>query len=159
MDMPSCLLCLELIALPGPGEFLMGYAGVLVFQDKLNWALSMLAAGLGSCAGVSISYWIGYRLGPAIYKYGERIHFGKDRMKKTSRWLAHYGNKLFLIVTLYQVCAMSPAMLQALLISDLDSMPSMRIVVHFFGPAHSFHLESYSDRTGNSFMPQSKSMY
>ncbi|MDQ1851309.1 VTT domain-containing protein [Bacillus stercoris] len=91
------VLMLELIALPGPGEFLMGYAGVLVFQDKLNWVLSMLAAGLGSCAGVSISYWIGYRLGPAIYKYGERIHFGKDRMKKTSRWLAHYGNKLFLI--------------------------------------------------------------
>lgn len=44
----------------------MGYAGVLVFQEKLNWVLSMLAVGLGSCAGMSMSYWIGYRLGPAI---------------------------------------------------------------------------------------------
>lgn len=43
----------------------MGYAGVLVFQEKLNWVLSMLAAGLGSCAGVSMSYRIRYRLGPA----------------------------------------------------------------------------------------------
>ncbi|TDY52697.1 hypothetical protein BJ795_3889 [Bacillus subtilis] len=55
------VLMLELLALLGPGEF----AGVLVFQEKLNWVLSMLAAGLGSCAGVSMSYWIGYRLGPA----------------------------------------------------------------------------------------------
>lgn len=59
------VLMLELLTLLGPGEFLMGYAGVLVFQEKLNWVLSMLAAGLGSCAGVSMSYWIGYRLGPA----------------------------------------------------------------------------------------------
>lgn len=91
-------LMLELIAVPGPGEFLMGYAGVLVFQGKLNWMLSILAAGLGSCAGVSISYWIGYTLGPAtVQKYGERIHFGKDRLEKTSRWFKHYGNKLLLI--------------------------------------------------------------
>lgn len=55
------VLMLEFLSLLGPGEF----AGVLVFQEKLNWVLSMLAAGLGSCAGVSMSYWIGYRLGPA----------------------------------------------------------------------------------------------
>ena len=54
------VLMLELLTLLGPGEF----AGVLVFQEKLNWVLSMLAAGLGSCVGV-MSYWIGYRLGPA----------------------------------------------------------------------------------------------
>ncbi|CAI6283764.1 hypothetical protein NRS6120_12975 [Bacillus subtilis] len=29
----------------------MGYAGVLVFQEKLNWVLSMLAAGLGRLCG------------------------------------------------------------------------------------------------------------
>ncbi len=55
------VLMLELLTLLGAGEF----AGVLVFQEKLNWVLSMLAAGLGSCAGVSMSYWIEYRLGPA----------------------------------------------------------------------------------------------
>lgn len=55
------VLMLEFLSLLGPGEF----AGVLVFQEKLNWVLSMLAVGLGSCVGVSMSYWIGYRLGPA----------------------------------------------------------------------------------------------
>ncbi|MGG1337914.1 hypothetical protein ABE196_15870 [Bacillus subtilis] len=39
------VLMLELLALLGPGEFLMGYVCVLVFQEKLNWVLSMLAAG------------------------------------------------------------------------------------------------------------------
>lgn len=55
------VLMLEFLSLLGPGEF----AGVLVFQEKLNWVLSMLATGLGSCVGVSMLYWIGYRLGPA----------------------------------------------------------------------------------------------
>ena len=35
-------LMLELIALPIPGEFLMGYAGVLVFQGKFSWILSII---------------------------------------------------------------------------------------------------------------------
>lgn len=54
------VLMLELLALLGPGEF----AGVLVFQEKLNWVLSMLAAGLGSCGSEHVVL-IGYRLGPA----------------------------------------------------------------------------------------------
>lgn len=81
------VLMLELLTLLGPGEFLMGYAGVLVFQEKLNWVLSMLAAGLGSCAGVSMSYWIGYRLGPAAISesfYVERCS------------VSHYCSNLFL---------------------------------------------------------------
>ncbi|ASB93881.1 Uncharacterised protein [Bacillus subtilis] len=77
------VLMLELLALLGPGEF----AGVLVFQEKLNWVLSMLAAGLGSCAGVSMSYWIGYRLGPAAISES----FCVERCS-----VSHYCSNLFL---------------------------------------------------------------
>ncbi|MGX9134125.1 VTT domain-containing protein [Rummeliibacillus sp. JY-2-4R] len=91
-------LMLELIALPMPGEFLMGYAGVLVYQGKLNWILSMLIAGLGSSAGMTLSYWIGYKLGsPFFHKYGHRIHMGPDRIEKLSNWFGRFGNKLILI--------------------------------------------------------------
>lgn len=55
-------LMLELIALPLPGEFLMGYSGVLVFQGKLNWFLSVAAAGAGSCTGMTAYYWVGNKL-------------------------------------------------------------------------------------------------
>lgn len=61
-------LLLELIALPLPGEFLMGYSGFLIYQHKLNWFLSIGAAFIGTCIGMTISYWIGYKLGPRFFK-------------------------------------------------------------------------------------------
>lgn len=60
-------LMLELIALPIPGEFLMGYTGVLVFQGKLSWIPGIVIAGIGSCTGMTISYWIGYKLGAPFF--------------------------------------------------------------------------------------------
>jgi membrane protein DedA with SNARE-associated domain len=69
-------LMLELIALPLPGEFIMTYAGLIVYQGKLDWFLSIVVAGTGACVGMTISYWIGYRLGtPFFEKYGSKVHF------------------------------------------------------------------------------------
>ncbi|MBS4189490.1 VTT domain-containing protein [Bacillus sp. FJAT-49705] len=91
-------LMLELIALPIPGEFLMGYAGVLVYQGKLSWLLSSVVAGLGSCTGMTISYLVGYKLGaPFFHKHGHRIHMGPDRLEKMSNWFEKYGNKLIVV--------------------------------------------------------------
>jgi membrane protein DedA with SNARE-associated domain/membrane-associated phospholipid phosphatase len=89
---------LELIALPLPGEFIMTYAGLIVFQGKLDWFLSIVAAGTGACIGMTISYWIGYRLGtPFFEKYGSKVHFGPDKLESVSRWFLIYGNKMLLI--------------------------------------------------------------
>ncbi|RDW17677.1 VTT domain-containing protein [Oceanobacillus chungangensis] len=91
-------LLLELIALPLPGEILMSYTGFLVFQGRLNWILSILIAGFGSCIGMTISYWIGYKVGqPFFEKYGSRFHMGPERIEKFSHWFSKYGNKLLLI--------------------------------------------------------------
>jgi membrane protein DedA with SNARE-associated domain len=66
-------LLLEFLALPLPGEVLMTYVGLMVFQGDMNWTLSILTAGIGSTIGMTLSYWIGYRLGmPFINKYGSR---------------------------------------------------------------------------------------
>ncbi|TDF97286.1 phosphatase PAP2 family protein [Paenibacillus piri] len=91
-------LMLELLALPLPGEVLMTYTGLLVFQQKLNWALSILTAGTGASIGMTVSYGIGYKLGiPFFEKYGSRIHLGPDRLAATSRWFERYGNKVIII--------------------------------------------------------------
>ncbi|MEH6974208.1 bifunctional DedA family/phosphatase PAP2 family protein [Bacillus sp. JJ675] len=90
-------LMAELLGLPLPGDFLLGYAGVLVYEDKLNWILSILLSGAGGCLGMTLSYWTGYKLGtPFLHKYGRRIHFGPEQLEKTSRWFETYGNKLLL---------------------------------------------------------------
>ncbi|MFC5700271.1 VTT domain-containing protein [Cohnella faecalis] len=91
-------LMLEVLALPLPGEFLMSYAGLLVFEGKLNWFASMLAAGAGSSLGVTAAYWIGYAAGrPFFEKVGSRIHLGPDKLDKASVWFDKYGNKVLLI--------------------------------------------------------------
>lgn len=91
-------LLLEMLALPLPGEVLMSYAGLLVFQGKLNWILSIITAGAGASVGMTISYWIGFRLGtPFFEKYGTRVHLGPDKLDKVSHWFQKYGNKVLII--------------------------------------------------------------
>ncbi|MGD8189537.1 VTT domain-containing protein [Brevibacillus ginsengisoli] len=89
---------LELIFLPVSAEFVMGYGGFLVFQGKLNWMLSILMAAAGSSIGMTLAYWIGFKLGtPFFEKYGSRIHMGPERLQKTSQWFQRYGNKVIVI--------------------------------------------------------------
>ncbi|MEX2462377.1 MAG: VTT domain-containing protein [Paenibacillaceae bacterium] len=91
-------LMFETLALPLPGEAIMTYAGLLVFQGDMNWVLSILMAGVGSSLGMTFAYGIGYKLGsPFIEKHGARFHFGPDKFKKTSQWFERYGNKVLII--------------------------------------------------------------
>ncbi|BBH20381.1 hypothetical protein Back11_17260 [Paenibacillus baekrokdamisoli] len=92
-------LLLEMLALPLPGEMMMSYTGLFVYEGKLNWLLSILSASAGVTAGVTLSYWIGYRLGkPFISKYGHRIHLGEEQLARTTIWFEKYGDKLLFIV-------------------------------------------------------------
>jgi membrane protein DedA with SNARE-associated domain len=91
-------LMLEVLALPLPGEFMMSYAGLMVYQGKLSWPLAIMAAAGGSMLGMTAAYWIGYALGvPFFEKVGPRIHLGPDKLKKVSSWFDRYGNKVLLI--------------------------------------------------------------
>lgn len=92
------VLMLELIALPLPGEILMTYCGFLVNQHKLNWLLSILIASSGAIIGITISYFIGSKLGVTFFKrYGRYIYLGPDKLDKASVWFDKYGNGLLLI--------------------------------------------------------------
>ncbi|MGV3466619.1 MAG: VTT domain-containing protein [Heyndrickxia sp.] len=90
-------LMLELIIVPIPNEILMSYVGYLVYQGKLNLFLTILFGGIGGIIGVTISYWIGYKLGvPFFHKYGSKIHMGPDKIEKMSKWHRKYGKRLLL---------------------------------------------------------------
>ncbi|GFP75366.1 VTT domain-containing protein [Clostridium fungisolvens] len=91
-------LTLELIAFPLPGELLMTYCGFLVNQQKLNWFFSIAVASTGTIIGVTISYFIGSRLGVRFFRrYGHYIHLGPKGLEKTSVWFNKYGNRLLII--------------------------------------------------------------
>lgn len=91
-------LMLELIALPLPGQILMTYAGFLVYQGHFYWLLTILIGWLGTCTGMTITYFIGKRLGtPFINKFGPIIHLTPKRIQQTSEWFNRHGNKMLLI--------------------------------------------------------------
>ncbi|MBD3919171.1 DedA family protein [Paenibacillus sp. PR3] len=94
----SLFLLLEMLALPLPGEMMMGCIGLLVYEQQLNWFYSIAAASLGVVIGVTLSYWIGYRLGrPFIIRHGQRFHLTEARMNTMAQWFDKYGDKLLFV--------------------------------------------------------------
>ncbi|MCB2291033.1 DedA family protein [Clostridium sp. CS001] len=91
-------MALKLIAIPFPAELVMTYCGFLVYQSKMNWIISILVATAGVIVGITITYFIGNKVGARFFeKYGSYIHLGPDKMEKTSKWFESSGNKLLIV--------------------------------------------------------------
>lgn len=91
-------LMLELLAFPLPGEALMTYCGYIIYEQKMNWILSILVAFIGTSIGITLSYFIGRALNTSFFeKHGQIIHMDKKRLDKISMWFQKYGNKLLII--------------------------------------------------------------
>ena len=83
---------LELLALPLPGEFILAYVGYLTYENHMNLIASILVVFLGVCTGITISYYLGYKLGkPFFYKYGHYVYLSPKRLDLVSRWFGMYG--------------------------------------------------------------------
>ncbi|MFT8317772.1 MAG: DedA family protein [Sporolactobacillus sp.] len=91
-------LFLEMLAFPLPNELLMSYAGYLVYQGRMNLWLASLFGISGCLLGVTVTYWVGRRLGtPFFYKYGHYVHLYPERLDKFSRTFNSFGKGLLLI--------------------------------------------------------------
>lgn len=91
-------LMVEMIAFPLPGEALMTYCGYVIYEGKMNLAISILIATIGVCIGITLSYFIGKTLGVTFFeKYGHYIHMDKNRLDKISIWFEKYGSKMLII--------------------------------------------------------------
>src|SRR5947207_8997111 len=64
-----------IIGLPIPDEVLLTYVGYNVFQGRMSYLPSILCAFIGTCVGISLSYFLGIKLGlPFLHKFGPKIH-------------------------------------------------------------------------------------
>ncbi|WP_026692325.1 DedA family protein [Peribacillus kribbensis] len=87
-----------IIGLPIPDEVLLTYVGYNVSQDKLSFFLSVLSAFIGAAVGISLSYYIGFKLGlPLIKKHGSKIHISEEKVNRTQRLFQKIGPPLLLI--------------------------------------------------------------
>jgi membrane protein DedA with SNARE-associated domain len=119
---------LELLALPLPGEFILAYVGYLTYQNHMNFVASILVVFLGVCTGITISYYLGYKLGkPFVYKYGHYVYLSPKRLDLVSGWFGTYGY-IVLVVAYF--------------------IPGVRHVTGYFSgitqtPIYKFHIHAY----------------
>ncbi|MBV7504478.1 DedA family protein [Bacillus sp. sid0103] len=86
-----------IVGLPLPDEILLTYIGYNVFQGKLSYIISIVSAFIGATAGISLSYYIGYRFGlPLIEKFGPKIHISEQKMNSTMKLFRKFGPYLLL---------------------------------------------------------------
>jgi len=86
------LLILGIVGLPVPDETLMTYTGFLVYKGTLQFVPALAAAYLGSVAGITISYWLGRKLGlPLVHRYGKYVHFGQAELDRVHNWFHRMG--------------------------------------------------------------------
>ncbi|WP_248924169.1 DedA family protein [Paenibacillus hamazuiensis] len=85
-------LMLGIIGAPVPDEFLMTFSGYLVSKGKMHFVPTVIVSVLGSFAGMSLSYAIGYKFGyPLVEKYGQKVHITKEKLERTQIWFGRFG--------------------------------------------------------------------
>jgi len=91
-------LPLDAIALPiPPGNTTITYTGFLSYTGVLSWFWAMSAAIIGSIIGITVTYWIGYRIGnPLIERYGKWLFLKPAHLEKTKKYYERYGNRILL---------------------------------------------------------------
>lgn len=87
------LMILESCALPVSSEVVLGFAGFLSGEGKINFYLVVLSATLGTLIGSSLLYYIGRKEGrPLIEKYGRFFLINKNDLDKATAWFKKYGS-------------------------------------------------------------------
>ncbi|RFB15321.1 DedA family protein [Bacillus sp. HNG] len=92
------VLAAGIIGLPLPDEILLTYVGYTVYQGKMSYSLSLVSASIGSIIGITISYFLGIKLGiPFLRKFGPKLHLTEKRIQTTSKLFNKFGPYLLFI--------------------------------------------------------------
>jgi membrane protein DedA with SNARE-associated domain len=87
-----CLLALEVIAFPIPGETLMVLAGVLIHRGNLAWLPAFIGASCGTIFGITVSYLLGLKASSFLTgTFGRKIGLTEAKLKKAHDWYTHFG--------------------------------------------------------------------
>ncbi|HHY73596.1 MAG TPA: DedA family protein [Bacillus bacterium] len=87
-----------IIGLPIPDEVLLTYVGYNVSQGRMSYLPSILFAFIGACVGISLSYFLGMKLGMTfLRKFGPKIHITESKIAKTKKLFSKFGPYLLVI--------------------------------------------------------------
>jgi len=92
------LLMLGIVGLPVPDEWLLTFAGYLIYKGHFHIVPALAAAILGSVCGISVSYYLGRTLGISIVRrYGQWFHITEERMSRVHAWFDRTGRWSLLV--------------------------------------------------------------
>jgi len=87
------LLMFGIIGIPVPEETLLTFAGVLVYRGHLELLPTLLAAFLGSCCGITVSYGLGRGVGRVVTKrFGRFVRVTPEQMDRVEEWFERVGH-------------------------------------------------------------------
>lgn len=86
------LLILGIVGVPVPDETLVTLSGFLIREGQMPPVPTFLAAFLGSCVGISLSYVIGRVFGfRLVHKYRHHLHLTDEHLERFHRWYERSG--------------------------------------------------------------------
>lgn len=92
-------LPLDAIASPvPPGNTTLTFTGYLAYKQVLRWQLAVLYAYAGSLIGITVTYWIGRKVGrPLLDRYGKWLLLKPGVVRKMQHVYERYGNQALLV--------------------------------------------------------------
>jgi membrane protein DedA with SNARE-associated domain len=92
------LLVLGIVGLPVPDEWLLTFAGYLVYKNHLHLWPAFASALFGSMCGITISYGLGRSLGLfVIHHYGRLFRITPEDLNRVHVWFERFGTWTLLI--------------------------------------------------------------
>ena len=88
------LMAMENACIPIPSELILGFAGYLIFAEKMTFTGAIVAGMIGGMAGSIFAYLVGYLKGrDFVDKYGKYFFIKKSHVDLAQRWFDKYGIK------------------------------------------------------------------
>ena len=90
----AVLMALENACIPIPSELILGFAGYLIFADRMGFVGAVIAGMVGGMAGSIFAYLVGRYGGRSfVDKYGKYFFVKKSHVDIAQRWFDKYGVK------------------------------------------------------------------
>jgi len=80
-----------------PGDSLLFATGTFAARGSLDVWFVVFLLSVSAIAGDTINYWIGYKLGPQVFKKENSLFFNKEYLDRTHRFYEKYGGKTIII--------------------------------------------------------------
>mgnify|MGYP001062034787 CR=1 FL=1 len=88
------LMTSETTLIPIPSEFIIPFAGYLIWSCRFDFGYVVLVGDFGNLIGSSVDHVFGLCVGRAfIMKYGEYVILKEEHLEMTEKWFKRYGYK------------------------------------------------------------------